>query len=807
MMDFMEDGMGLQLPLQHVPGSSISLRPTAADLHSQANGNSSTETLPAESGTYEREGETRAKSMREVLMRDKRTPKLRKSCELCRDSKGKCVVPKEGRGCLRCIKERKTCVFLEAKPRLKRAKNSRIRVAEMEEKLNSLMALLEANNQKAQSVKNTQNQNHDIQSPNPNPTPNGHHTPSTSSAAHPTSTSSTTNTPSQTEPPAQATLSEHLDQICGFATPPQHQTHQNTQPQHSTPTPLDLGLQAPVHYTSSIFPFPDYVFNDLDDCISKGMISFESAEDSLKYFKTKSHTFPFVLYPDESMGLDWMRRERPFLLLAILTSAQGRNRRVQEVLEGELKAELGRRVIMVGEKSLDLLQGLLVYLAWYHMYIHPENDQMYQFCQMAAGMAVDLDINHPDGDHNPLDMMAPLKSPKRPKPSSIDLEERRTFLGTYYMTASYCQGLRRASPISLNYYGEECCQILSQVSATETDYLIPHFIRLQKIADDINKTFDYDNHVSLPELDAPRIEILIKGFEEQFKQIEASFTEEIRRNRSGNNTNLPLPKNLPPRNRLPRLPCPPLKSCPSTASHSWYTSPLRTTHLLLSLQTSKQYLDKVLSLTSAQLEDFTLPALIRLVYAVLIIGSLTMYFDAAGFDRGMARSVADVEVYLDGLIHMMEEGAKGFGEEGSLYMRRVASLFGHYKSRFLGMGMRETGVVPARGYGYGARGWEGNGNGNASANWNGHGHGHGNPTGAGTVGLPSFASMMPSDCMNTLPSGNRGMGGVSVSAAGAAASTGVPVGMEIIDHWEGMLSSWEGASLGEEVMRGLDGIT
>ncbi|CAG8974655.1 hypothetical protein HYALB_00010751 [Hymenoscyphus albidus] len=796
--DFMENGMGLQLPLQHVPGSSISLPPTAADLHSRANGHSSTETLPTESmTTHQQEGETRAKSMREVLMRDKRTPKLRKSCELCRDSKGKCVVPKEGRGCLSCIKERKTCVFLEAKPRLKRAKNSRIRVAEMEEKLNSLMALLEANNQKAQNIKNTQNQNHDIQSPNP--TPNGHHTPSISSTTHPKSTSSSANTPSQTEPPAQATLSEHLDQICGFATPPQHQTHQHTRPPHSTPAPLDLSLQAPVHYTSSIFPFPDYVFNDLDDCISKGMISFESAEDSLKYFKTKSHTFPFVLYPDEAMGLDGMRRERPLLLLAILTSAQGRNRRVQEVLEGELKAELGRRVIMVGERSLDLLQGLLVYLAWYHMYIHPRNDQMYQFCQMAAGMAVDLNINHPDGDHNPLDMMTPLRSPKRPKTSSIDLEERRTFLGTYYMTASYCQGLRRASPIPLNYYGEECCQILSQVSVTETDYLIPYFIRLQKIADDINRTFDYDNHVSLPELDAPRIEILIKGFEEQFKQIEASFTEEIWRNRSIYLHEIGF-------HASPPCPCPPLKSCPSTASHSWYTSPLRTTHLLLSLQTSKQYLDKVLSLTSAQLEDFTLPALIRLVYAILIIGSLTMYFDAAGFDRGMARSIADVEVYLDGLIHMMEEGAKGLGEEGSLYMRRVASLFGHYKSRFLGMGMRETGVVPTRGYGYGAngqRGWEGNGNG--STNWNGHGHG--NPTGAGTVGLLSFANMMPSDCMNTLPSANRGMGGVSVSAAGAAASTGVPVGMEIIDHWEGMLSTWEGASLGEEVMRGLDGIT
>lgn len=72
----------------------------------------------------------------------------------------------------------------------------------------------------------------------------------------------------------------------------------------------------------------------------------------------------------------------------------------------------------------------------YHMYFQPGKHQMYQFCQMAAAMAVDLGINKSRHESNPLDMMDSLNTPKGPKSTLADLEERRTFLGTYYMTAS-----------------------------------------------------------------------------------------------------------------------------------------------------------------------------------------------------------------------------------------------------------------------------------------------------------------------------------------------------------------------------------
>ncbi len=111
------------------------------------------------------------------------------------------------------------------------------------------------------------------------------------------------------------------------------------------------------------FQFSDVVFDGFQDAISKGYVNFEQAELSLQAFQAQACNFPFVVV-DPTIGLDILRRRRPFLLLSILTYAASWNLPLQKQLENELKGSLCKKVIMDGEKSLDLLQGLLVYLNW-----------------------------------------------------------------------------------------------------------------------------------------------------------------------------------------------------------------------------------------------------------------------------------------------------------------------------------------------------------------------------------------------------------------------------------------------------------
>jgi hypothetical protein len=129
----------------------------------------------------------------------------------------------------------------------------------------------------------------------------------------------------------------------------------------SSSRPDNFRAQQPLSAFNG-FSFPN--FDPFQDVISKGIVEFGQAEESIRFFQSKASHFPFVLVPPK-MTLDSLRREKPFLLLSILSCAASSNEKLQDQLELELRESLSRRVIVNGEKSLDLLQGVLVYLTWY----------------------------------------------------------------------------------------------------------------------------------------------------------------------------------------------------------------------------------------------------------------------------------------------------------------------------------------------------------------------------------------------------------------------------------------------------------
>lgn len=59
-----------------------------------------------------------------------------------------------------------------------------------------------------------------------------------------------------------------------------------------------------------------------------------------------------------------MLSSRQVLLLAIVSSSACHYQRLQQALVKDLKETLTRRVMVGGENDLELLQALLVHLAW-----------------------------------------------------------------------------------------------------------------------------------------------------------------------------------------------------------------------------------------------------------------------------------------------------------------------------------------------------------------------------------------------------------------------------------------------------------
>lgn len=73
--------------------------------------------------------------------------------------------------------------------------------------------------------------------------------------------------------------------------------------------------------------------------------------------------FPFVVIPAH-VSAQYLRADNPFLCLAIVVAASCKCVARQVALRKEMMREICERVLMQNQKSLELLQGLLVFIAW-----------------------------------------------------------------------------------------------------------------------------------------------------------------------------------------------------------------------------------------------------------------------------------------------------------------------------------------------------------------------------------------------------------------------------------------------------------
>jgi hypothetical protein len=93
-------------------------------------------------------------------------------------------------------------------------------------------------------------------------------------------------------------------------------------------------------------------------------VSNEEAEDLLDVFLDRVvDCFPFVLIQANEMA-QHRRKEKPFLWKEITMATSNRNIIRQIALVKELMEELVTRLLLQSAKSVEVLQGLLIYTAW-----------------------------------------------------------------------------------------------------------------------------------------------------------------------------------------------------------------------------------------------------------------------------------------------------------------------------------------------------------------------------------------------------------------------------------------------------------
>ena len=186
------------------------------------------------------------------------------------------------------------------------------------------------------------------------------------------------------------------------------------------------------------------------DIVERGLLSPDRAELLLdKYRNLKMPSFPFVVIPSTKTA-NALRQESPFLFLAIIVACLEDDIVLQRRVADEVRSFISVRIVLENEKDLGLLQGLLVYLAWYYYHFAPKRHQMYLMLSLARSLVFDLCL-----DKNPstnaqemgilLEIKARLSGEEDISICDDVVNGRRAFLGYYYLASM----LVKTSPVGV----------------------------------------------------------------------------------------------------------------------------------------------------------------------------------------------------------------------------------------------------------------------------------------------------------------------------------------------------------------------
>lgn len=289
----------------------------------------------------------------------------------------------------------------------------------------------------------------------------------------------------------------------------------------------------------------------------------------LEIFKTRmSPLFPFVVVPAH-ITAEQLRREKPFLFLNIVMVSCQDAMRQREIVTA-VKQYVAEHIVSEGEHNMDLLQGLLVHLSWFisvprlpdeasnsdcgnidvgpapHVNISAQLDIL---LQLAMAQIISLNLNQGRAALRSLDRPLSYLKAADFQPNQIPprtLEERRAYLGCYYLSVMYVLPLpmlklnsggedltnfmfslttcvRDMEPVRFTKYTHECCQVLGETSKLPSDPYLVQLVRVMRLADKVHFTMsdiDFDSPTAL----STPLALSIQCHQAELEKLKSSFS-------------------------------------------------------------------------------------------------------------------------------------------------------------------------------------------------------------------------------------------------------------------------------------------
>ncbi|KAK0100040.1 hypothetical protein ONS95_013146 [Cadophora gregata] len=405
-----------------------------------------------------------------------------RACEACRAHKVRCLPNTLGSSkiCQRCAKTDRQCIFA-APMRRKQRKRTDTRVAELEREVSAMRALFRQGNDDIPATYTQQASQPDSQ----NDTPRTGMSYGMRSDAQDQSAESG-------ETPASWSIPTNL-------TPPV-QEDQNPQP-----------------------------FSPESDFIERGLISMEEATKLFKsYNDNLVQHYPAVSL-EPTVSAEELRKTKPTLFLATVAAASGKmGSQLYSILNSELLCAYAHRTVIEGQKSLELVQVMIILSVWYFPPGKFAQLKYYEYIHMAATMGLDIglgtnpqssrDRRRNSEDDNPLSNYV----------DSAEIERRRTFLVCYLISTGVSLSSRRPNMLRYSRWVGQCLESLeNNPNASQMDKHLVSWIKLMKITEEIGLAFGFEDISYMASLSEPRTQIVMSGLQKTLQSWKVLFGSHV----------------------------------------------------------------------------------------------------------------------------------------------------------------------------------------------------------------------------------------------------------------------------------------
>ncbi|PWY64730.1 hypothetical protein BO94DRAFT_357097 [Aspergillus sclerotioniger CBS 115572] len=369
---------------------------------------------------------------------------------------------------------------------------------------------------------------------------------------------------------------------------------------------------------------------------------FECSPESLHIFQDQMlKYFPFLHIPRD---VQWLHQERPFLSLCIMM-VTSRSTQTKIELGEKIRKIATERIYLStepGAVNIDLLLGLLTFIAWAHDHLlHNCAGSLSRATQLAMTVVFDLRLNKPLPEDSNMLPVGVDRTCASLNVATRTLEERRAVLACFLMNSIVSSYLAQLDPMQWTPHMDECLEFLTQNAESPHDEVLAHQIRLQRIASEMENIRSSSEPVPLA--------FYLAALRRKVNEVKEGISPELRQNgiigASIYYTELSLfglirniKEDLPDLQRLDAL-----HGC---------------------LHTAKSAIDRFFEIPVVEYYGISFPFFGYLARSIVVLFRLSILNDPV-WDTGLMRSTVDVLQVMDRLISNLQQARAAAGEEAA----------------------------------------------------------------------------------------------------------------------------------------------